>query len=200
MIRVVIAEDQKMLRGALGTLLDFENDIKVVGQADDGKQALKMIDELQPDICLLDIEMPVLSGLDVAQKLKEKGARCKIIILTTFARPGYFERALEAEVDGYLLKDGSVEELAESIRKIMTGKKEFAPELVINSLKTEQSLTEREREILKLSSEGYTYKEISEKLYLSSGTVRNYMSDILQKLEAKNKVEAIRFAKDKGWI
>ncbi len=200
MIRVVIAEDQRMLRGALGTLLELEEDIEVVGQAEDGDEAMAMIERLDPDVCLLDIEMPGMTGLDVARKLKEGTSRCKVIILTTFARPGYFERALEADVAGYLLKDRSVEELAQSIRKIVKGKKEFDHELILKSFKDDNPLTDREREILRYSAQGYTYKEIAHTLFLSAGTVRNYMSEILQKLQAKNKVEAIRIAKDKGWI
>ena len=121
-------------------------------------------------------------------------------MLTTFARPGYFERAVKAGVHGYLLKDGSIDDLAESIRKVMKGKREFAPELIINSYHEDNPLTEREQEVLKLAAEGKTSKEISAQLFLSAGTVRNYMSEILQKLEAKNKIEAITTAEGKGWI
>lgn len=198
MIRIVIAEDQRILRGALGTLLDFEEDFEIVGQAEDGEEALRLIERHQPDICLLDIEMPLKSGLDVAEQLKK--STCKVIILTTFARPGYFERALKAGVHGYLLKDGSIEELAESIRRVMQGKREFDPELMMNMYEEDNPLTDREQEVLRLAADGLTYKEIAKKLFLSAGTVRNYMSEALQKLDAKNKVEAIALAKDKGWI
>ena len=200
MIRMIIAEDQRMLRGALGTLLDFEDDLQVMGQAKDGKEALALIQRLQPDICLLDIEMPLKSGLDVAEELKRLRSPCKVIILTTFARPGYFERAIKAEVHGYLLKDGSIDELADSIRKVMQGKREYDHELILNVYQEDNPLTERELEILRLSAEGKTAKEIGKQLYLSAGTVRNYMSEVLQKMEAKNKIEAIARAREKGWI
>lgn len=200
MIRVMIAEDQGMLRGALGSLLDFENDIKVIAQAQNGEDALKLALELKPDVCLLDIEMPIKTGLEVAVELRDKLQDCRVMILTTFARPGYFERALKAGVYGYLLKDGSVDNLAEAIRGVMKGKKEFDPELIMNSYKADNPLTEREQEILTLAAKGNTSREISGKLFLSAGTVRNYMSEVLHKLDAKNKIEAISKAKEKGWI
>jgi DNA-binding NarL/FixJ family response regulator len=200
MIRIVIAEDQGILRGALGSLLDFEEDMEVVGQAENGEEASRLIHKLKPDICLLDIEMPLKSGLDVAAELKESGSPCKVIILTTFARPGYFERAVKAGVHGYLLKDGSVDDLAESIRRVMKGKREFDHELVLNSYNQDNPLTKREQEILILAASGKTAKEISSQLFLSSGTVRNYMSEIFQKLNVKNKIEAIALAEEKGWI
>ena len=200
MIRIVIAEDQRMLRSALGTLLSMEEDFEVVGEADNGEDALKLIENLQPDICLLDIEMPRKSGLEVASDLKKIGSDCKVIILTTFARPGYFERAVKAGVYGYLLKDGSIDELAASIRRIMNGSKEFSPELIVSVIHDDNPLTNREQEILRLAAEGKTAKEIAKQLFLSSGTVRNYLSEITQKLEAKNKIEAISIAKEKGWI
>lgn len=200
MITVIISEDQRMLRGALGTLLSFEDDIDVIGQAANGKEALELINTHSPDVCLLDIEMPVMSGLEVAEELQRKGAASKIIILTTFARPGYFERALKANVHGYLLKDGPSEELAEAIRNVMKGKREFASELIFGSMLKENPLTEREREILALVAKGKTVKEISSTLYLSSGTVRNYISEALNKLEVKNRIEAISKAQKNGWI
>lgn len=200
MIRIVIAEDQRILRGALGTLLSFEEDISVVGQAENGEQALHLVQDLRPDICILDIEMPLKSGLEVADELQKCGSSCKVIILTTFARPGYFERAIKAKVHGYLLKDGSIDDLASAIRSVMQGKREFAAELIMNSYHEDNPLTVREREVLKLSADGKTAKEIGAELFLSPGTVRNYMSEILQKVEAKNKVEAISICREKGWI
>ncbi|MCM3442192.1 response regulator transcription factor [Metabacillus halosaccharovorans] len=200
MIRVMIAEDQGMLRGALGSLLDFEDDIEIVGEASNGKEALNMITSLQPDVCLMDIEMPLMSGLDVAEKAKKQFSTCKIIILTTFARPGYFEQAVKIGVNGYMLKDGSIDELAESIRSVMKGKREFAPELIFGSMKHDNPLTDREKDVLRLASEGKTSKDISSELFLSAGTVRNYMSEILNKLEVKNRTEAVTVAKEKGWI
>ncbi|WP_141433753.1 response regulator transcription factor [Bacillus sp. 03113] len=200
MIRILIAEDQRMLRGALSSLLDLEDDLEVIGQAGDGVEALALIQSLKPDICLMDIEMPLKSGLEVAEELNRMHSLCKIVILTTFARPGYFERAVKAGIYGYLLKDGSSDELAESIRNIMNGKREFAPELIFGSIKDENPLTEKEKEIIKLIGDGKTTKEIASILFLSSGTVRNYVSEILAKLDVKNRIEAISIVKEKGWL
>jgi DNA-binding NarL/FixJ family response regulator len=200
MIRLFIAEDQKMLLSALGSLLNMEEDMEVIGQAINGKEALASILELEPDVCLMDIEMPALSGLEVAEELSKRGSAIKVIILTTFARPGYFERAVKSGVHGYLLKDGEIDELADAIRKCMTGKRIFSPELTFDLIREENPLTEREQQILQLASLGKTTKEITSELYLSSGTVRNYISEIIQKLEAKNRTEAASIAKKKGWI
>lgn len=200
MITLVIAEDQKILRGALGTLLDFEEDLTVVGQAQDGEEALRLIQQLNPDVCILDIEMPKKSGLDVADDLKLSGSRCKVVMLTTFVRPGYFERALKSDVRGYLLKDGSIDELANAIRNVMKGKREFASELVMGHFSNDNPLTTREQEVLSHAANGLTSKEIGLVLYLSPGTVRNYLSDILQKVGAKNKVEALMICRQKGWL
>ena len=200
MIQVIIAEDQRMLRGALGSLLDLEDDINVIGLAENGKEALSLIYSLQPDVCLIDIEMPIMSGLEVAEQLNEQNSNCRVIILTTFARPGYLERALKANVYGYLLKDGPSEDLAQSIRNVIAGKKEISPELIFGSFKHENPLTEREIDILKLASSGMTTKEMANQLFLSNGTVRNYLSEIISKLEAKNRIEAIAIAEENGWI
>ncbi|WP_142675238.1 response regulator transcription factor, partial [Bacillus tequilensis] len=182
MIRLLIAEDQRMLLGALGSLLDLEEDMTVIGQALNGEEALKAILKLEPDVCIMDIEMPVRSGLDVAEALMQKGCGSKVIILTTFARPGYFERAVKAGVHGYLLKDGEIDDLAAAIRKCVEGKRVFSPELTFNMIRDENPLTLREREILRLAALGKTTKDITLELYLSQGTVRNYISDIIQKL------------------
>lgn len=200
MISLVIAEDQKILRGALGTLLDFEEDLSVIGQAQDGEEALRLIHQLKPDVCILDIEMPKKSGLDVADELKTAGSSCKVVILTTFARPGYFERALRADVRGYLLKDGSIDELANAIKNVMIGKREFSSELVMGHFTNDNPLTKREQEVLNHAANGLTSKEIGTELFLSSGTVRNYLSEILQKVGAKNKVEALVICRKKGWL
>ncbi|AST90470.1 MULTISPECIES: response regulator transcription factor [Sutcliffiella] len=200
MIRLLIAEDQRMLRGALGSLLDLEDDLEVIAQVSNGEEALQTILSEDPDVCLLDIEMPKKTGLEVAESLQKLNAPSKVIILTTFARPGYFKRAVQAGVHGYLLKDGSSDELAESIRNVMKGKREFAPELVFGSLHDQEALTERECEVLRLAAEGMTTKEISKHLFLSPGTVRNYVSEIISKLQVKNRMEAIKLAKERGWI
>ncbi|MCT6925114.1 MULTISPECIES: response regulator transcription factor [Bacillales] len=199
MIRIVIAEDQGMLLGAMKSLLSLEEDMEVVGLAKNGEEAIELVTELQPDICIMDIEMPVKTGLDAAELLREH--ECKIIILTTFARPGYFERARKAGVRGYLLKDSPIEELVHAIRTIMDGRKIYAPELVdfVYEDDSENPLTERESQVLELVAEGKTTKEIAAELYLSAGTVRNYISTILDKLGVSNRIEAIARFKEKGW-
>ncbi|BAH41771.1 MULTISPECIES: response regulator transcription factor [Bacillales] len=198
MIRIVIAEDQRMLLGALASLLDLEEDMKVVGKASNGEDAVKLVHQHQPDICIMDIEMPVKSGLDAAEELK--GSGCKVMILTTFARPGYFERALKAGANGYLLKDSPSEELASSIRSIMAGRRIYAPELVDEAYGQENPLTEREKEVLLLVADGKNTKEIASQLYITTGTVRNYISVILDKLGVSNRIEAIMHSKEKGWF
>ncbi|KGR77212.1 response regulator transcription factor [Ureibacillus sinduriensis] len=200
MIRIVIAEDQGMLLGAMKSLLNMEDDMEVVGIAKNGEEAIGLVNELKPDICIMDIEMPVKTGLDAAESL-QSNTDCKIIILTTFARPGYFERARKAGVRGYLLKDSPIEELVNSIRVIMDGRRMYAPELVdfVYEDDSENPLTERESQVLELVAEGKTTKEIAEELFLSAGTVRNYISTILDKLGVGNRIEAISRFKEKGW-
>ncbi|TFB13108.1 response regulator transcription factor [Filobacillus milosensis] len=198
MIKIVIAEDQNMLLGALGSLLDLEDDMEVVGKASNGQEAVELVKELEPDICIMDIEMPVKNGLDAAQEMID--FPCKTIILTTFARAGYFERARKAQVSGYLLKDSPSEDLASSIRSIMTGRKVYAPELIDLAFEEPNPLTERETEVLKLIADGKSTKEIAKDLYLTYGTVRNYISVIFDKLEVSNRVEAVSKIQEKGWL
>jgi two-component system, NarL family, response regulator DesR len=199
-IRIVLAEDQGMLLGALGSLLSMEDDMEVVGMAKNGEEAVQLVNEHEPDICIMDIEMPVMTGLDAAESLQ--GSSCKIVILTTFARSGYFERARKAGVRGYLLKDSPIEELVSSIRTIMDGRRIYAPELVDIAFddENENPLTDRESQVLELVSKGRTTKEIAGELYLSPGTVRNYISTILDKLGVGNRIEAISRFKEKGWF
>jgi two-component system response regulator DesR len=198
MIRIVIAEDQQMLLGALGSLLNLEDDMEVVGKASNGEEALTLVKQHQPNICIMDIEMPGMTGLEAAEKLKGEG--CKVIILTTFSRSGYFQRALKAGVSGYLLKDSPSEELASSIRSIMSGRRIYAPELMDDVYSEENPLTEREREVLELVADGMNTKEIADQLSIKTGTVRNYISTILEKLDVKNRIEAITQSKEKGWF
>jgi two-component system, NarL family, response regulator DesR len=198
MIRIVLAEDQRMMLGALGSLLDLEEDMEVVGKASNGEEAIALVEKNQPDICIMDIEMPLKSGLDAAEVLKDHP--CKIIILTTFARSGYFERARKAGVSGYLLKDSPSEDLAASIRSIMAGRRIYAPELIDLAYGDENPLTEREQEVLKLVADGRNTKEIANELFITTGTVRNYISTILDKLEVGNRIEAISRFKEKGWF
>lgn len=198
MIRIVIAEDQRMLLGALASLLDLEEDMQVVGKASNGEDAVKLVQLHKPDICVMDIEMPIMNGLDAAEELK--GLGCKVIILTTFARYGYFERAVKAGANGYLLKDSPSEELATSIRSIMAGRRIYASELVDETYNEENPLTEREKEVLTLIADGKNTKEIADHMYITSGTVRNYISVILDKLNVSNRIEAIMRFKEKGWF
>ncbi|MBD2872330.1 response regulator transcription factor [Paenibacillus arenilitoris] len=198
MIRIVIAEDQRMLLGALASLLDLEEDMKVVGRASNGEDAISLVHQHKPDVCIMDIEMPAKTGLDAAEELKGLGT--KVIILTTFARSGYFERALKAGVRGYLLKDSPSEELANSIRSVMAGRRIFASELVDEAYGQENPLTEREKEVLGLVADGKNTKEIASELFITTGTVRNYISVILDKLDVSNRIEAITRFKEKGWF
>jgi len=196
----VIAEDQGMMLGALGSLIGMEDDMEVVGMARNGEEAIQLVQEEKPDVCIMDIEMPVKTGLDAAEALKDFPV--KIIMLTTFARSGYFERARKAGVRGYLLKDSPFEELVASIRQIIDGRRIYAPELVDIAFEDyrENPLTKRENEVLKLVAEGKTTKEIASELYLTAGTVRNYISTIFEKLEVSNRIEAISLYKEKGWL
>lgn len=198
MIKIVLAEDQRMLLGALGSLLDLEEDMEIVGMANNGEEVIKLVKEKQPDVCIMDIEMPIKSGLDAAEELKNHP--CKIIILTTFARTGYFERARKAGVNGYLLKDSPSDELARTIRVIIDGRKVYSPELIDMAYEEENPLTEREEQVINLIADGKTTKEIAKELFLTTGTVRNYVSVILDKLHVSNRIEAITKFKEKGWF
>ena len=202
MIRIVIAEDQHMLLSALASLLQLEDDIDVVAQVPDGSQALEAIRTLRPDICLLDIEMPGLSGLDVAKAVRREGLGCRIIIVTTFSRPGYLQRATELKVDGYLLKDEPIEDLVEAIRKVHRGERVISPELDAKLFfsREESPLSERERDVLRLAADGLTTGQIASALYLTKGTVRNYLSSAIQKLEVESRHQAVKKATEKGWI
>ncbi len=199
-MKVIIAEDQVMLRGALSALLDLEDDVDVIGQAGDGEEALKLIMQLEPDLCIMDIEMPKMTGLDVAERLKELGHPCRVVILTTFSRSGYFQRAMKAGVHGFLLKDSPIDELGAALRKVHQGGRAISPELSLTFWEAENPLTEREQEVLKRVAQGLSANDIAKELFLSSGTVRNYVSDILQKLEAKNRIDAISIAEKNGWL
>jgi len=200
MITVLLGDDQQMLRSALAALLNLEEDLKVVAQGGNGAEVLEQIRLHQPDVCVLDIEMPVRSGLDVAEELHAQSHPCKVIMLTTFARSGYFQRAIAAGVRGYLLKDGPSDELADAIRRVHQGGRVIHPELSLAIWENQNPLTPREIEILKLASRGLTMKEIGEQLFLSHGTVRNYMSEIISKCEARNRTDAVHSAEAKGWI
>ena len=199
-IRVIIAEDQSMVLGALAALLESEGDIEVVGQARNGLEALKMVRLHKPDLLLTDIEMPEMSGLELAAELKRQESPVRVIILTTFARAGYLRRALDSGVSGYLLKDSPASELAGAVRRVRSGMRAIAPELAAEAWGESDPLTDRERQILRLAGEGISSADIAVKFRLSEGTVRNYLSEAMSKLGANNRVEAARIARQKGWL
>lgn len=201
MTTVYLAEDQEMLNTALSTLLNLEDNIEVIGTSTNGKSALKEIIQLQPDIAILDIEMPKMSGLKIASQLRIIKQNIKIIILTTFAQASYFEQAVSAKVNAYLLKDSPTDELIETIQEVLDGKTIFAPELVTNILTAEKNpLTNREIDILKQIDLGLSGQEIAKKVFLSDGTVRNYISSILSKTGTRSRIEALNIAKKNKWI
>jgi two-component system, NarL family, response regulator DesR len=201
-IRVLIAEDQGMVLGALAALLDIEPDIEVVGRARDGREALALVARTNPDVVLTDIEMPTLTGLELAAELRttRQSGRPRVIILTTFARPGYLRRALEAGALGYLLKDAPAEKLADAIRSVHRGLRVVDPQLAQDAWGEVDPLTDRERQILRAAEEGVASSDIAERLHLSEGTVRNYLSEAISKLGVTNRIEAARLARQKGWL
>lgn len=199
-IRVVLAEDQGMVLGALAALLEIEGDIKVQAQARNGKEALRAVLETKPDVFITDIEMPEMTGLDVAAELKRRRSATRVIILTTFARAGYLRRALEAGASGYLLKDMRAEELADAVRRVNQGLRVIDPELATEAWAEADPLTDRERQVLRLAGDGLASIDIADQLGLSEGTVRNYLSEAISKLGANNRVEAARIARTNGWL
>ncbi len=199
-IRVVIAEDQAMVLGALVALLEMESDIEVVAQAANGKLALDAVSRQRPDILITDIEMPELTGLEIAGEIKRSNHRTRVIILTTFARPGYLRRALEAGASAYLLKDMPADKLADAVRRVNRGLRVIDPELASEAWTEADPLTDRERQVLRMAAEGMATLEIASRIGLSDGTVRNYLSEAISKLGAANRVEAARIAREKGWL
>lgn len=201
MIRVLLAEDQGMMRGALAMLLDMEEDIEVVGQVEAGDQVLATAIETRPDVALLDVEMPGRSGLDAAADLRDKLPSCKVLILTTFGRPGYLRRAMESGASGFLLKDGPVEELADAIRKVLAGQQVMDPALAAAALSAGPNpLTDRERDVLTAAADGATVADIAQRLFLSESTVRNYLSSAIGKTGSRNRIEAVQAARSNGWL
>ncbi|MEN3167154.1 response regulator transcription factor [Gluconobacter sp. OJB] len=201
MIRLILAEDQTMLLDAFEALLHLEDDIQIVGRATDGREALELIREQRPDVVLTDIEMPHVTGIELAEKILQENLPSRVMIVTTFGRSGYLRRALQAGVRGYMLKDAPITQLAAAIRKVAAGGRAIAPDLaeaVWDALP--DPLSERERTMLRLAEAGRTNREIAEELSLSSGTVRNYFSEIVQKLDARNRIEAGRIARANGWL
>lgn len=199
-MNVLIAEDQSMLRDALCQLLGFQQEVTRVFAAANGEEAIHLLQQEQVDVAILDIEMPKQSGLDVLEWIRSQGLPVKVIIVTTFKRPGYFERAVKQDVDAYVLKERSITDLMVTIERVLAGRKDYSPELM-DSLFTETNpLTALEGQIVRLVAEGLSNKEISQHLYLSDGTVRNYMTTILHKLGVENRTAAAKIAQEKGWI
>jgi two-component system, NarL family, response regulator DesR len=200
MIRILLAEDQAMVRGALSALLGLEPDIEVLGAAADGEIAWRELQRLQPDVLVTDIEMPGLTGLELAQRIQRHELPTKVIIVTTFARAGFLRRALDAGVSGYLLKDAPAEDLADALRKVHNGGRAIDPQLAIDAWSDADPLNDRERQVLRLAGEGQSASEIAVQLHLSHGTVRNYLSEAIGKLGVGNRIEAYRLARQKGWL
>jgi two-component system response regulator DesR len=201
MIRVLIAEDQAMVRGALASLLGLEDDIEVVAQVSRGDQVLDAVRASEPDVALLDIEMPGMTGLEAAEVLRDAMPDCKVLIVTTFGRPGYLRRAMGSGVAGFMLKDAPAEELASAIRRAVRGERIVDPGLAAAALcEGDSPLTPREHEVLLASLKYATVADIAGALYLSPGTVRNHLSAVMQKLDARNRAEAARIAEEKGWL
>ncbi len=200
MIRILLAEDQAMVRGALSALLALESDLDVVGAAADGEAAWRELQRLKPDVLVTDIEMPGLTGLELAQRIARHELPVKVVIVTTFARAGFLRRALEAGVRGYLLKDAPAEQLADAIRNVQRGGRAIDPQLAMEAWGEADPLTDRERQALRLAGEGLSAGDIAKQLNLSQGTVRNYLSEAIGKLGVGNRIEAFRLARQKGWL
>ncbi|HET6434677.1 MAG TPA: response regulator transcription factor [Xanthomonadaceae bacterium] len=200
MIRILLAEDQAMVRGALSALLSLETDLAVAGTACDGEEAWRALQRLRPDVLVTDIEMPGLSGLELAQRVQRHALPAQVVILTTFARPGFLRRALEAGVRGYLLKDAPAEHLADAIRQVHRGGRAIDPQLAADAWSEADPLNDRERQVLRLAGEGLSAGDIATLLNLSHGTVRNYLSEAIGKLGVGNRIEAYRLARQKGWL
>lgn len=200
MIRFVLAEDQAMVRGALAALLRLEPDLELVAEAADGEAAWRAVRERAPDLLVTDIEMPGLGGLELARRIRQQALDTRVVIVTTFARPGYLRRALDAGVAGYLLKDAPAAQLAQALRQVHRGGRAIDPQLAVDAWGEADPLTDRERQVLRLAGEGLGAADIAARLKLSHGTVRNYLSEAIGKLGAGNRIEAYRLAHQKGWL
>lgn len=200
MISTIIAEDQSMLRQAMVQLMELHDEIDIVSTVGDGGEAWQDIQKYKPDIAVLDIEMPTMTGLEILSHIREAQLNIKVIIVTTFKRPGYFESAVANDVDAYVLKERSVDELVETMHRVMAGNKEYSDSLVTTMFKDKNPLTAKEQLVLTEIGKGLTSKEISQTLFLSDGTVRNYTSNIIDKLAVENRFEAWKKAQEKGWI
>lgn len=200
MIRVFIVEDQALVRGAIVALLSLDQDIEVIGDAENGQVAKEKLKSLSPDVVLTDIEMPHITGLELAQHLQQTQPNCKVVIMTTFSKAGYIRRAITLGVNGFVLKEAPSEYLLSTLKKVMNGQRVIDPELALYALEDADPLTDKERRALRLAGEGLKTTEIAAQLFLSDGTVRNYLSDAIAKLHATNRIDAARIAKQKGWL
>lgn len=199
--RLLIVDDQALIRGALGALLDLESDLEVVGYAQDGEEAATQAAELRPDVCLMDIQMPGRDGILATELVRRASPGTRVLIVTTFARPGYLRAALDAGADGFIVKDAPPEYLAEAVRRVQGGLRVVDPELAEASLfEGANPLTEREQQVLRLASDGRSAAAIAAEVFLSAGTVRNHLSAAISKTGSANRSEAARIARDKGWI
>lgn len=199
-MRLLVAEDQSMLRDALCQLLLLQEDVEDVLQAGDGQEAIRLLETHPVDIAILDIEMPIKTGLEVLEWAKSQQPQLKVVIVTTFKRPGYFERALKAGVDAYVLKERHITDLMATLHTVLAGQKEYSPELMEGILTHPNPLSPQEKAVLKEVAKGASNQEIADRLFLSNGTIRNYMSAILTKLDAENRTEAAKIAQEKGWL
>ncbi|AXV42495.1 DNA-binding response regulator [Staphylococcus warneri] len=200
MITMIIAEDQHMLRKAMVQLIELNDDLKVIADVGNGNEALELIKTYEPDIAILDIEMPGMTGIEVLAESKALKLQTKIIVVTTFKRPGYFEKAVANDVDAYVLKERSIDELVNTIQKVVKGKKEYSDSLMTSLITYTNPLTHKEQVVLREIGNGLSSKDIADKLYLSNGTIRNYTSSIIDKLEAENRFDAWKIATNNGWI
>lgn len=200
-IRLVIADDQALVRGALGALLDLEPDLEVVGLAADGAEALRLVAQLAPDVCLMDIQMPDVDGIEATRALRSTSVDTRVLIVTTFARPGYLRSALDAGASGFVVKDSPAEKLADAVRRVHAGMRVLDPALAEESLfDGANPLSDRERQVLRLAADGASAAAIAAEVFLSAGTVRNHLSSAIGKTGASNRAQAVRVALDKGWI
>ncbi|WP_205820337.1 MULTISPECIES: response regulator transcription factor [unclassified Microbacterium] len=200
-IRLLIADDQALVRGALGALLDLEPDLTVVGMASDGAEALRLAEELRPDVCLMDVQMPGMDGVEATRRIREASPQTRILVVTTFARPGYLRAALDAGASGFIVKDTPAEQLAEAVRRVHSGLRVLDPVLAADSLfEGANPLSDRERQVLRLAADGRSAADIAAEVFLSAGTVRNHLSAAIGKTGAANRAQAVRIAVDKGWI
>ena len=200
MIRILVAEDQALVRGAVSALLELEPEINVVIQAEDGADALQQLKQHTIDVVLTDIEMPNMTGLELIDAVKRDYPDTRTVIMTTFSRAGYIRRALASGVDGFVLKESPSKYLIDAIKKILQGQKVIDPELAMSALGDRDPLSEKERKALRFAGEGMKTSDIAAKLFLSEGTVRNYLSEAISKLNANNRIDAARIAQQKGWL